>query len=63
MTQVEINTKVIKAIENLTGDFLSAIHDEAKGYAFKTIKGWRVISYEYANEIAGLGYINQCLID
>lgn len=63
MTQTEINTKVIKAIQDLTGNFVSAIHDEAKGYAFKTIKGWRVISYEFANDIAGLGYVNRCLID
>jgi hypothetical protein len=63
MTQIEKNTKIIKAIESITGRFISAIHDEAKGYAFKIKEGWMRLDYAFVNEIAGFGSVNECLID
>ena len=56
------NTKILKACERITGKHISAIHDEAKGYAVKTSDGWQIISFSFANDFAGLGFKNECLL-
>jgi hypothetical protein len=54
--------KVWRAIERKVGHIVF-LHDEAKGYAFKTFNGeWRTIQFAFANDAAGLGYINRSLI-
>ena len=59
---METNTAIIKAAQSITQQFISAIHDEAKGYAVRTQTGWKVIPFDFCNEIAGLGYINRSLL-
>ena len=60
--------KIFNAIDRLNrsgknGSFLTCLHDEAKGYVFKTFSGeWKRVSFEFANEIAGLGSVNRSLI-
>ncbi len=62
--QVEINTRILKACESLLGGFVTAIHDEAKGYAVKVLKTqeWRVLPFDLVNEVADLGCMNYCMI-
>jgi hypothetical protein len=39
------------------------LHDESKGYVYKTVTNeWKTISFDFANSLAGLGYINRSLI-
>lgn len=55
--------RIFLAIERLTGNFLVSLHDEATGYCFKTFDGnWRVIKFDFANDLAGLGNHNRSLL-
>lgn len=63
LTDAEVNTSIIKAVERTCGTFINAIHDEAKGYCVRTIQGeWKVFPFAFINEIADLGYVNRCLL-
>ena len=55
--------KIFKAIENKIHSNICLLHDESKGYAFKTLKNeWFVIPFDFCNDAAGLGYINRSLL-
>ena len=55
--------KIFKAIGNKINANISLLHDEAKGYTFKTLKNeWFIIPFDFCNDAAGLGYINRSLI-
>lgn len=64
--------KVFEAIDDLTKGItlptnrpshLVFLHDEANHYAFKRFDGrWGTISFEFANSLAGLGYINESML-
>lgn len=60
---MENNGKIIRAFEALSGRFVKAFHDEAKGYIFQTCEGWERIEFEHLNELAGLGSFNRSLIN
>jgi hypothetical protein len=49
-------------MKNHNGSFITCLHDEANGYAFKTSKGWGNVRFDFANELAGLGNINSSLL-
>jgi hypothetical protein len=49
-------------IKNLNGSFVTCLHDEADGYAFKANDKWYKVGFSFANEIAGLGDINSSLL-
>lgn len=50
--------RVFIALQRLTNKHVVFIHGEAKGYAFKTFDGeWHTIGYGFANDMAGLGYV------
>mgnify|MGYP003609791657 CR=1 FL=1 len=55
--------KIFLALCKLSSSTLVCLHEEAKGYAFKTFSGeWRTVSFDFGNSIAGLGSINRSLI-
>lgn len=57
------NQKIVRAIEKKVGT-ITAIHEESKGYAVKTLAEeiWTVLPFSFVNDAAGLGYINRSLI-
>ncbi len=56
--------KIYKAIETISGRFINALHGESNRYAFRYLDGtWKTVSFDFANDIAGLGYINRDLLD
>lgn len=63
ITDSQINTKLVKAIENKVGH-ITKIHCEAKGYAVKLFKddSWVVLPFNFINDAAGLGYLNYSLL-
>jgi hypothetical protein len=45
------------------GSFITCLHDEAKGYVFKTFQGeWKRVDFDFANSLAGLGKVNMSLL-
>ena len=55
--------KVFLVIEGLIGGHVVLLHDDSKGYVFKTYSGeWKRVSFEFANYIAGLGEVNRSLL-
>jgi hypothetical protein len=43
--------KQYRFIERVTGLFITAIHDEANNYAFKTVQGeWKTINKQYVDD-------------
>ena len=51
--------KIWRALERLSGKHINAVHGESSKYAFRTLDGcWHTVRFEFANELAGLGYIN-----
>lgn len=61
--QTEINTKIIKTIQAITGHHIAAVHGEANNYTFKIQRGWETLSYEFVNNLAGYHPETGCLID
>lgn len=56
--------KIWKAIERLSNKFINALHGEANGYAFRYLDGsWKTASFDFINELAGLGFVNRDLTD
>lgn len=52
--------RIIEAIERKVGKIVISIHDEANKYCFKTADGEvKVIDKAFANDAAGLGYVNE----
>lgn len=61
---INANDVILKAIERNYHTFVKAIHDEAKGYCFKDHKDkWQVAPFGFINEVAGLGYVEHCLLN
>jgi hypothetical protein len=61
---INANNEILKAIERNYHTFVKAIHDEAKGYCFLNHKNeWQVAPFDFINEVAGLGYVNHCLLN
>ena len=60
--------KIINALCRLNrqgknGSFVTCLHDEARGYVFKTFQGeWKCVDFDFANSLAGLGNINRSLL-
>jgi hypothetical protein len=55
--------KIFLAIQSITNKFIVCVHDESKGYVFKTFDNqWFTISFEFVNYIAGLGEKNYSLL-
>ena len=60
--------KIFTALDRLNrygknGSFITFLHDEANGYAFKTFQGeWKKVSFDFANSLAGLGHVNRSLL-
>lgn len=64
ITKVCVNDAILKAIERNYNTFVKAIHDEAKGYCFKDHKNkWQVAPFDVINMLAGLGNVNNCLLN
>ena len=62
--QISVNDAILKAIERNYHTFVKAIHDEAKGYVFLNHKNeWQVVPFGFINEVAGLGYVEHCLLN
>jgi hypothetical protein len=61
---ISVNDAILKAIERNYNTFVKQIHDEAKGYCFKDHKDkWHVAPFGFINEVAGLGYVEHCLLN
>jgi len=55
--------KVFTALSKLSSSTLVMLHEEVKGYAFKTFQGdWKTVRFDFANSLAGIGNINRSLI-
>lgn len=62
--KVSVNDAILKAIERNYHVFVKAIHDEAKGYCFKGQDDkWQVAPFGFINEVAGLGYVEHCMLN
>jgi len=62
--KVSVNDSILKAIERKYETFVKAIHDEAKGYCFKDhTDTWQVAPFDVINMLAGLGNVNNCLLN
>lgn len=47
------DTQILKAIESIAQRFVSCIHNEANGYAFKYTDGtWGFAKYDFVHDIA-----------
>ena len=64
MRNLTNHDKLFLAAQNLIQGHIVGIHDEAKGYAFKRYETgkWERVSFDFLNHLAGLGYINICLL-
>lgn len=47
------DNQILRAIESISGRFITCCHDEAKGYAFKYTDGtWGFSQYDFVHDIA-----------
>lgn len=55
--------KIWLAIERKIDGNIVLLHEEANNYTFKTFEGnWHTIYIPFANDAAGLGYINRSML-